>query len=397
MRCGVRRTITACQNTSIRRRALHNTKRCLAEPVGDIRAAAPIRFSSDSNQFSRSRPQAQLINDDTSSSFSRRGGPRNGRKDDETSENRQLLRRIRIVPASASYFTSQPKHTDDILVLSDLLRKYQLLPVAPSEEVQNTKWKTRKDYQIEIQEPVRAKSYNAVVSLLKRLNRIHPSLIPADVTETLERFKRLVQPHLNRPNPIVVDQHGIAKAVGRRKSSSAAVFLVEGEGKCLINNKSLSEYFGRLHDRESAIWALKATQRLDKYNVWALVNGGGTTGQAEALTLGLAKALMAHEPALKPALRRGESHTLTFWHLAGLTSSQLAWLREIQGRSRERSPVSSRLARCPLGSNGRAVVQKHVSYVLHYIYSLSRIVQPARSPAYFGLVLLLSSRNTSLR
>jgi hypothetical protein len=52
---------------------------------------------------------------------------------------------------------------------------------------------------------------------------------------------------------------------------------------------------------------LKATHRLDKYNIFALVKGGGLTGQAEALTLAVAKALLVHEPALKPALRRGKS------------------------------------------------------------------------------------------
>ena len=82
------------------------------------------------------------------------------------------------------------------------------------------------------------------------------------------------------------------------------VILVEGTGEVIVNGKSLSQAFGRIHDRESAVWALKATSRLDKYNVFAVVQGGGTTGQAEAITLAVAKALLAHEPALKPALRR---------------------------------------------------------------------------------------------
>lgn len=145
-----------------------------------------------------------------------------------------------------------------------------------------------------------------LLGLLKRLNYIHPTLMPQEVTEAMERFKRDVQPHLNVPRPIEVNAYGVAQAAGRRKSSTASVSLVEGTGECLVNGKSLTEYFGRFHDRESAVWALKATGRLDKYNVWALASGGGTTGQAEAMTLGLAKALLAHEPDLKPALRRGE-------------------------------------------------------------------------------------------
>lgn len=300
IRHGVRRAIAACQNTP-KRRALHQSSRCLATPAqGEgIKAAAPIRFSSNRNQFSKGRPRAQLIENDDAGS-ARRG--RDGRSGDQ-----RLLRNIRIIPASPSYFTATPRMTDDMLHLSQLLRRYQTLPVLPPGEAPRVAWKTRQQYKIEVLEPVRAKDYNMILTLLKRLNYIHPSLIPAEVTQTLEKYKRLVQPHLNQPKPIEIDQYGRARAVGKRKTSTAAVFLVEGDGQCLINNKSLTNYFGRLHDRESALWALKATERLDKYNVWALVRGGGLTGQAEAITLGVGKALLAHEPDLKPALRKGES------------------------------------------------------------------------------------------
>ena len=70
--------------------------------------------------------------------------------------------------------------------------------------------------------------------------------------------------------------------------------------------KSLVEMFPRLHDRESVIWPLKVTNRVDRYNIWGSSKGGGISGQAGALTLAVAKALLAHEPDLKPALRRGE-------------------------------------------------------------------------------------------
>lgn len=145
-----------------------------------------------------------------------------------------------------------------------------------------------------------------LLKLLDRLNQIHPSLLPVEVQRTLEGYKRSVQPSLLKGKPIEIDELGRMRAVGRRKSSHAVVFLVEGEGECLINGKSLTDYFGRLHDRESALWALKATQRLDKYNIWVVVKGGGTTGQAEAITLGVAKALAAHEPGLEQLLQQGK-------------------------------------------------------------------------------------------
>ena len=105
--------------------------------------------------------------------------------------------------------------------------------------------------------------------------------------------------------PAVIDEDGKTFQIGRRKSSTAKVYMVQGDGKVSINDKSLNAVFTRAHDRDSALWPLRSTERLDRYNVWALVSGGGTTGQAEALTLAIAKALLVFEPPLKPALRRG--------------------------------------------------------------------------------------------
>lgn len=166
-------------------------------------------------------------------------------------------------------------------------------------------WQTLADYRNAAGETVKASKYHAIVEILKRLNQIHPSLMPADVTAALNQYKRNINPFRNKPKEAVVDAAGKGLGHGKRKSSNAQAWLIEGTGEVLINGKTLAEAFGRIHDRESAIWALKATDRIDKYNVWAKVAGGGTTGQAEALTLAVAKALLAHEPALKPALRRG--------------------------------------------------------------------------------------------
>ncbi|KAI8932683.1 hypothetical protein NX059_010177 [Plenodomus lindquistii] len=214
------------------------------------------------------------------------------------------LRKLRIVPASPSYFSAKPTFTDDYLSLSALLRKFATLPVIPNAEAPKVAWKTVEQYRIMTNEPVKTQRYHKMLHVLRRLNCIHPSLMPDEVTQALLRYKKPNQPGDIVPKPGVIDELGRAKGVGRRKTSSAVAWLVEGEGEVLVNGKSLSQFFGRLHHRESAVWALKATQRLDKYNVFALVQGGGLTGQAEALTLAVGKALLVHEPALKPAVRR---------------------------------------------------------------------------------------------
>lgn len=214
------------------------------------------------------------------------------------------LRRIRVVPASPSYFSGQPQFTDDYLMLQGLLAKYQSLPTCPPNEAPRATWKTAEFYISSLEEPIKPTRYARLVAVLRRLNMILPRMMPEEVKTTLDRFKRSVDPMVNQSRPILVDEHGRARAVGRRKESSAVVWLVEGDGEVLINGKKLNAAFKRQHDRESVVWPLKATQRLDKYNIFGIVRGGGTTGQAEAMTLGVARALMAHEPEIKTYLRK---------------------------------------------------------------------------------------------
>jgi len=291
-------------------------------PAGLLRRSRPIRRRCCISPLVRSRPERQLSRGPspryltTSPSYLAIAAPE---IDFSTQRYDGAPLIARVVPASPSYFTGKPDFTDNFLHLQSLLRKYQLLPVVAPGQAPRIAWRTLAQYRIRVGEPVKASKYQKIIKLLHRLNHIHPSLMPQEVRDAMEEYKRDVNPYANVPRARTVDHDGRAIGVGRRKSSTARVWLVEGEGEVLVNGKGLNAVFGRIHDRESAIWALKATQRIDKYNVWALVEGGGSTGQAEALTLGVAKALMVHEPMLKPALRRGESdHVLRSPFYTGL-------------------------------------------------------------------------------
>ena len=154
-------------------------------------------------------------------------------------------------------------------------------------------------------EPVPMKKYKSLVKILQRLNQIQPETVPDEVRSALQQFLRPGNPFMVEHVPRTVDENGRARAKGKRKESTAVVQLVEGEGEVIVNGKSLVQVFQRVHDRESALWALRCTQRLDKYNAWITVWGGGVTGQAEAITLAIARALLMHEPGLKPILRKG--------------------------------------------------------------------------------------------
>ena len=220
----------------------------------------------------------------------------------------------RILPASPSYFTAAPEFTDRILQLETLVARHQGLPVVPPDQAPKTKWLKLSQFRSEMGETISSARYAKVVKMLTRLNQIRPSLRPRELTSTLKQYVRPGLEDTPKPKPGYIDEEGKAKGVGRRKESSAKVYLVEGTGEVLVNGRNLVQAFPRLHDRESALWALKITSRMDKYNVFALCRGGGVTGQAESITLALAKALLVHEPALKPALRRGESHMISDWY-----------------------------------------------------------------------------------
>ncbi|MCB1567428.1 MAG: 30S ribosomal protein S9, partial [Xanthomonadales bacterium] len=91
---------------------------------------------------------------------------------------------------------------------------------------------------------------------------------------------------------------------GRRKSSSARVFLRPGSGAITINHRPLDQFFGRETARMIVRQPLELTQTTDKFDVLVTVEGGGTTGQAGAIRLGLARALVEYDENLKGDLRR---------------------------------------------------------------------------------------------
>ncbi|KAJ2982637.1 hypothetical protein NUW58_g6401 [Xylaria curta] len=226
---------------------------------------------------------------------------------DSASDEEIITTYARPMPVSPSYFSRLPQFNDSFVHVQELARKYARLPTLHYSQVERVAWKTKDQYRLSIGEHVKARDYATCIALVKRLHQIHPDLIPEEVTAGLRPFKRDINIFLNRPKPIPIDRFGRSHGVGKRKSSVARAWLVEGTGEVLINGKPMNEAFGRIHDRESALWGLKSTDRLDKYNVWALVGGGGSTGQAEALALAIAKALVVHEPPLKTPLRRGKS------------------------------------------------------------------------------------------
>jgi small subunit ribosomal protein S9 len=92
-------------------------------------------------------------------------------------------------------------------------------------------------------------------------------------------------------------------AIGRRKAAVARVYLSEGKGKITVNNRDFKEYFGAGTLQYVVTQPLNLLKVADKYDINANLDGGGPKGQAEALRLGITRALIKIDAECKPALK----------------------------------------------------------------------------------------------
>jgi small subunit ribosomal protein S9 len=94
-------------------------------------------------------------------------------------------------------------------------------------------------------------------------------------------------------------------ATGRRKTATARVSIKEGSGQITINGRSFEEYLPQVSHQNQVLLPLQATGSVQKFDITALVSGGGSTGQVGAIRHALARALLANDAELRKALRDG--------------------------------------------------------------------------------------------
>lgn len=94
-------------------------------------------------------------------------------------------------------------------------------------------------------------------------------------------------------------------AIGRRKTAAARVRFVPGQGRIIVNGKSLEEFFaGHERQKASVMAPFKIARPMNDTDIFVSTSGGGVTGQAEAIRLGISRALVAIDPKLRSALRK---------------------------------------------------------------------------------------------
>ncbi|PWN48690.1 ribosomal protein S5 domain 2-like protein [Violaceomyces palustris] len=259
-------------------------------------------------------------------------------------------------PVSPSYYTGRPAYIDTLLQLEELTRQTKrlleqsnLVPrnsAPPQAVVASSKknlWLSPQDLRGVLGTALKASQYRQIVTRLALLskykNLVHENLHKGDKNqrefaakfdETLAKFMRddskkselgidvdgtsesegavVGQSSSSSSSPSDaprvqnekghIDEMGRAYSRGRRKESSARVWLVPVKGaeqtsQILINNQTISEYFTRTSHREAVLWPFKLTGTIGAYNVFALTRGGGSSGQAGAIAHATANALVA--------------------------------------------------------------------------------------------------------
>lgn len=96
----------------------------------------------------------------------------------------------------------------------------------------------------------------------------------------------------------------LVQSTGRRKEATVRVRLREGSGQVRLNGRALEHYFPTMANRMRVMEPLQITQTQGRYDLDATLEGGGTTGQVDALRLGIARALCVLDPTMRPALKK---------------------------------------------------------------------------------------------
>lgn len=125
-------------------------------------------------------------------------------------------------------------------------------------------------------------------------------------SETIEAERIQAEPDVSEAPAVIPD---MVWGTGRRKSSVARVRVKNGSGRVLVNSRELKEYFPTIQYQNVATAPLRATGTAKRFDVFANINGGGLTGQAGALSLGIARALIVLDRSLEHTLR--DLHLMT--------------------------------------------------------------------------------------
>ncbi|ODQ82080.1 hypothetical protein BABINDRAFT_160278 [Babjeviella inositovora NRRL Y-12698] len=205
----------------------------------------------------------------------------------------------RVVPKLNTFYAANPEHEHNMDGLTSLLAKHRGIPVDTSKSTKEERfrWVTMEEYKrFGGDTRLSPKAYKELTKVLNRLFQMDEQLMPDEVEQSLERYKKQVSTVFMTKGTKKLDEFGRAEVLGKRKTSGAKVYLTKGDGQIIINGKSLDEFTPRLTDRAKLLFPFRVTGSEGEYNVFAVVTGGGPSGQIGAVAHGIARGLVVHNP-----------------------------------------------------------------------------------------------------
>ncbi|KAK0225920.1 ribosomal protein S9/S16-domain-containing protein [Armillaria fumosa] len=249
--------------------------------------------------------------------------------------------RGKLAPESPSFYTGRAPYYDTMTSLQmalgqirATLKTLQLLPLPPFARASLLPmpplWKNLEEMSSEVGMKLNTTRYRRLLVVLNELHECLRIATTAGHTELADMIEQVVamfergesqkEEYMSRGKRTIaeLDQFGRSYTLGRRKTSSARVWIIPRIASnvkpvdvptttILVNNLPLSQYFPKTVDRERVVYPLKVAGVLGKFNIFTIARGGGSTGQTGAIAHGIAKGLLAHDQELLTVLRKGES------------------------------------------------------------------------------------------
>lgn len=223
-------------------------------------------------------------------------------------------------PTHPAYFTGNPFYFDALLKLNGYIqriRDFQAMTKTPLvenvDQGYNIKWMGSGELSDKLSIKTTPKE---IQDLHAKLNFLysHKSNFPSEEEEEIMSFlENYIKPGSFYKRPAVeypkLDQYHRSMTFGSRKTAKAQVYMLPGEGKVMVNGLHFSDYFDNELEIQSSLKALDRVDGWGKYNIWAIVNGGGKSSQANAIGLGIARGLIIQDPSVQDILK--ESGLLT--------------------------------------------------------------------------------------
>lgn len=218
-------------------------------------------------------------------------------------------------PSSSSFFTGKPSYYDTLFFLQDVIKNSPSIAATAREEqaTLSRQWIKRQALSELLKFNLTEAQHSMICQKLSEIERIAAATGNLDLNALVDSFStnssisssKSIKEQFLPSSSVYADNLGRICAIGRRKTAVAKVYLVDGDGEMLVNGERVTDYFTKMSNLVQIMKPMQVTGTLGKFNVFCKTSCGGLTGQAGAISLGIAKAIAFKDEQMKNLLQKG--------------------------------------------------------------------------------------------